>query len=316
MESQPALKKETILEKYLRIKVNHFPVQNPVNYIVKDGNQELHLHSVEFPNKGELKGVVFFIPGYGEYVDFFGTYFEDYAKQGFRVFAFDRRGFGKSEGVRGDIGPDIVQDILGFIDLVVEQFSLQSSKKYLYGISMGSMLCARVIQLKPEYFEGAMLTVPWFATPEGEELGFFKRLALRFISCCSRDKVVPRTPRTPEFEEFFHHRSANDPFQVSFIKYHTVNSALDLQDLVRNDIDKIRIPIFMGLAGQDWLVSNKVSEEYFERFPNQHKKKVFHQDSLHQLYNQDGQYQIMQKESLDWLISINDGTFLDLSSSN
>ena len=60
--------------------------------------------------------------GYGEYVDIYGTYFEVFAKQGFRIFAFDRRGFGKSEGLRGDMGPDLVGDQFHFIDTVVKTF--------------------------------------------------------------------------------------------------------------------------------------------------------------------------------------------------
>ena len=64
----------------------------------------LKFHTAEYPHEGELKGVIFFVPGYGEYVDFFGTFFEPIAKQGYRVLGFDRRGFGKSEGVRGDVG--------------------------------------------------------------------------------------------------------------------------------------------------------------------------------------------------------------------
>ena len=36
--------------------------------------------------------------GYGEHVDLYGEYVSAFAKGGFRVFGFDRRGFGKSEG--------------------------------------------------------------------------------------------------------------------------------------------------------------------------------------------------------------------------
>ena len=61
------------------------------------------------------------------------------------MFGFDRHGFGKSEGKRGDIGPDAVKESLIFIDKVVEAKSLKDAKKYIFSISMGSIMTARMI---------------------------------------------------------------------------------------------------------------------------------------------------------------------------
>ena len=74
------------------------------------------MHTVEYPNEGELKGVIFVFLGYGGYCDFYGDHFKEIAKAGFRVFGFDRHGFGKSEGIRADIGPDLMGDQFRFVD--------------------------------------------------------------------------------------------------------------------------------------------------------------------------------------------------------
>ena len=101
---------ETYLSRYLKLEIQPFPVQNPINFTTRVNNVDVKLHTVEYPNEGELKGVIFLFPGYGGYCDFYGSHFKEIAKAGFRVFGFDRHGFGKSEGLRADIGPDLMGD--------------------------------------------------------------------------------------------------------------------------------------------------------------------------------------------------------------
>ena len=66
--------------------------------------------------------MVFVFVGYGAYIDFYGIHFKEFANAGFRVFGMDRHGFGKSEGDRGDLGPNQVIDQINFVDAVVEKY--------------------------------------------------------------------------------------------------------------------------------------------------------------------------------------------------
>jgi len=193
---------ETYLSRYLKIDKIDFPVQNPINFTMTVDNREVKIHTVEYPNEGELKGIIFVFVGYGAYVDFYGGYFKDLAKAGYRMFGMDRHGFGKSEGVRGDVGPNIIETQFRFVDKIVETFNLQNEKKFIFGISLGGLIGLRMMELRPDYFSGAMLNVPWFANSEEIKIGFVKRLALKAMSALFRARILNLPSKGEEFDEF------------------------------------------------------------------------------------------------------------------
>ncbi len=63
----------------------------------------IKFYTVEYPNQGELKGVIYFVPGYGEYCDLYGNYFREFAASGFRVFSSGKRGFVKAKDKEGKL---------------------------------------------------------------------------------------------------------------------------------------------------------------------------------------------------------------------
>lgn len=118
--AQPKTEQRTILQKFIAVKKEEFPVQKPFIYKSACSNK-FNLHTAEYPQDGDLKGVMFLILGYGEFSDLYGAYFKDFAKEGIRIFSYDRKGFGKSEGARGRVGKHLEEECLGFIDLVIKE---------------------------------------------------------------------------------------------------------------------------------------------------------------------------------------------------
>ena len=112
----------------------------------------------------------------------YGQYFSAFARAGCSVFAYSRKGFGKSEGRRGRVGSHIVEECLDFIYLVVRERKLEKVKKYLYGVSMGGLLAARVAIENTDFFDGIILTVPWFESLESQGINQVKKLAVRSAS--------------------------------------------------------------------------------------------------------------------------------------
>ena len=131
------------------------------------------------------------IAGYGVFVDIYGSYFEPFAKAGIRVFGYDRKGFGRSQGERGRAGDHIVEECLGFIDLVVKERGYEDVKKYVYGVSMGGMLSARIAVERPEYFAGMVLCVPWLAL--FTKITGFMKIAFNIGCALSGNKSLPMT---------------------------------------------------------------------------------------------------------------------------
>ena len=118
-----------------------------------------------------------------------------FAKAGIRVFSYDRKGYGKSEGVKGRADSYVLQDCLAFIDHVVKERSLEDAKKFIYGVSMGGLLATRAAIERPDYFAGVILTVPWIDSWEQHNIGAFKKcLGFAIGTVFPRFVVDTRTP--------------------------------------------------------------------------------------------------------------------------
>ena len=100
--------------------------------------------------------------GYGEHCDLYGEYVSAFAKAGFRVFGCDRRGFGKSQGRKAKLGNSLVEDFLGYVDLVVKEHHLEKEKKFLYGFSLGGVTVTKALIDRPNYFDGIVMALPSF----------------------------------------------------------------------------------------------------------------------------------------------------------
>jgi alpha-beta hydrolase superfamily lysophospholipase len=75
---------------------------NEFDYKVRSKEFEgLKLCNYEYPTKYIPKALLLYVPGFGETALYKGYFFKKFADNGIRTFAFDRRGFGLSEGKRG-----------------------------------------------------------------------------------------------------------------------------------------------------------------------------------------------------------------------
>jgi hypothetical protein len=65
-----------------------------------------------YETKGNPTALLFFLPGYGDYAKYYGYFFKKFAeKHSIRTYAMDRRGFGESQGKRGDVlGHEMITD--------------------------------------------------------------------------------------------------------------------------------------------------------------------------------------------------------------
>ncbi|CDW89639.1 UNKNOWN [Stylonychia lemnae] len=300
-------KEETYLEKFLKIDSKPFPISDSVDYYSQTSPDQIKLHYVEHPNQGDLKGVLFVFLGYGAYIDFYGNHFSQFASQGFRVFGLDREGFGKSGGERGVFGVDPLQDQIDFVDFIVEQNNLQDTKKYIFGVSLGALLSARMVQLRPQYFDGIIHIVPYYRNHDSIEVSGFKRFLLKSICFFNGYGVIARKSRTPEFDEFQSYLIEQDIDSVVLIRYKQVEYGLKIQDDFQREILKFtHIPLFVAKAEGDWVVSNEEIDRVYELNTNPSKQLVNYRGAIHAMMQQDGYYQQIVKDSLEWLQRINE----------
>lgn len=220
-----------------------------------------------------MRGVIFFACGYGETVDMYGGYFEEYARQGFRVFSFDYRGFGLSPGEPATISSRAVKDFVAFIDLVVAEYDLHCAQKFLYGVSLGAVLCAQVALERPYCFVGMILINPWFQDYTKPSKTLKKFLSSKFF----QTKVVT-LDSSPDEAELLLTFMKQIPNYVSEIKAKSLYRIYKFQEEVINRFQKENLThVFFGLGKMDRRVSNKVATSLL-KVKSKDKEKITDKD--------------------------------------
>ncbi len=99
---------------------------------------------------------------------------------GFCVVAFDHRGMGKSEGIRGRIDniSTHINDAMLFIEEVEKIYKNEKKvPKFLSGLSLGGMTSYKIIEKYSEMFNGVIFYAPAFKMQFGKfTIGLVKTL--------------------------------------------------------------------------------------------------------------------------------------------
>ena len=149
-EIEPEVEKESSLppeevefqRKYLDFKVSRWPEVNGIEITRPDykGNGSVKLQTYRYPElTDDLKGVVTFLHGYGDYSGRYAYFARKFAENGYDFNAIDQRGFGHSEGRRGvfESKEIVMDDLLTFVDKVDERYGGKDVPHFLVGQSMG-----------------------------------------------------------------------------------------------------------------------------------------------------------------------------------
>lgn len=112
-------------------------VKTVQDWIEKDG---VKLYTKEWIPAGTILADVVFIHGFVEHIERYNHVFNEFAKQGLDVFAWDQRGFGQSnngdKSLNGRTGgwPQVFSDI----DMMVSRQKHKERPLFLFGHSMVS----------------------------------------------------------------------------------------------------------------------------------------------------------------------------------
>ena len=106
VEKKSALspEEEEYKRKYLDYKVSRWPELNGIEMVRPDykGNGTVKLQTYRYPELTDnLKGVVTFLHGYGDYSGRYAYFARKFAENGYDFNTIDQRGFGHSDGRRG-----------------------------------------------------------------------------------------------------------------------------------------------------------------------------------------------------------------------
>jgi lysophospholipase len=211
--------------------------------------------------RGERRGSLILLHGFGEHSGRYAHVAEWYAGRGIAVFALDQRGHGLSPGLRGHIArfAQYLSDIVSLRKLVAAE---APGPQLLHGQSFGGLVALRFLETSPTGVIGAVLTSPFLAVamkvPRWKEtLG--NALAdilpsLRVptginLDHLSTDPEVGRAAR-------------NDPLGHTVMTPRAYQEIKAAQRHVAEERERLRVPLFFGLAGDDRIVSRLTSQRF------------------------------------------------------
>jgi len=149
----------------LRLK---YPEEQVIDLLVQEGDDLIQLHTYHYPSQSKegRQGVVFYLHGYGTYAGNTAYFFKAFAEEGFDVFCYDQRGFGKSEGERGFIesADQLYHDNWKFIDTVIGKYKLEGLPYFLVGTSFGGLQSFNMAMMREGFFKGVGLIVPYLSS--------------------------------------------------------------------------------------------------------------------------------------------------------
>ena len=95
--TNPRRSYNSLIKKYSGVKRQPFPTIDPFPFESKDKEFDgLKLTTFEYKKVGNPKALIFFLPGFGESVNYYGYFFRRMAESGYAVYGFDQRGTGMS----------------------------------------------------------------------------------------------------------------------------------------------------------------------------------------------------------------------------
>jgi alpha-beta hydrolase superfamily lysophospholipase len=258
------------------------------------------LYGQEWKPEGKQKAAIVMVHGLGEHSGRYEHVAEAFTQAGYSLTAFDLRGHGKSEGIRGH-APSyaaIMEDITHNVDLAKEHFP--GLPVFIYGHSLGGNLTLYYCLTQNPQIKGAIVTSPGLATaapvpPVKLALG---KLMYNLMPAMQMDNGLLRSglSRDPEVEKIY----SNDPLVHPKI---SARLALDLINNGKFIIDhaaEFPIPLLLMQGTGDYIVNPPMTKTFANAAPL--SKITFKEwdGYYHELHNEPEKAQVL-KTITDWL---------------
>jgi alpha-beta hydrolase superfamily lysophospholipase len=258
------------------------------------------LYGQEWKPEGKQKAAIVMVHGLGEHSGRYEHVAEAFTQAGYSLTAFDLRGHGKSEGIRGH-APSyaaIMEDITHNVDLAKEHFP--GLPVFIYGHSLGGNLTLYYCLTQNPQIKGAIVTSPGLATaapvpPVKLALG---KLMYNLMPAMQMDNGLLRSglSRDPEVEKKY----SADPLVHPKI---SARLALDLINNGKFIIDhaaEFPIPLILMQGTGDYIVNPPMTKTFANAAPL--SKITFKEwdGYYHELHNEPEKAQVL-KTITDWL---------------
>ncbi len=229
------------------------------------------------------RGVLVMTHGLAEHSECYHHVARELCDDGWKVYGWDMRGHGRSEGKRGYVRSiqEYIDDLGVFVDKVIPH----KESPVFFGHSMGGLVTIRFVEtMKPQ---AKALTLSSPALGLSVQVPRFKEalahIAIKWVPTLTMYNEIKYEDLTRDEEMLKAHYSDN-------LRHDKISPGLFLS-MMENfskaaaDIDEIKVPVFLQLSGEDRIVSTEASHEFFDKLGVKNKEIHVYADSLHEVFN-------------------------------
>ena len=203
------------------------------------------------------------------------------AQNGINVLAFDRRGSGKSAGVKGHVNS--YRDFYLDIDAAISYCEQLDPNKpiHIIATSFGSLIAFSYQLFHPGKISSISLLTPVLYTLNNNQYSFTDKLKILFGSS---DNYFPTVTKLEDYTSSIPNLEwlKKDPLVCAKVTAQFLKATLKLRKYARKAVNEINIPMFLLLAKQDLLVDNsKAVEKLYDPYKGSKNLKFY--DSKHVL---------------------------------
>ncbi|MCS6848967.1 MAG: alpha/beta hydrolase [Anaerolineae bacterium] len=232
--------------------------------------------------EGEVRGSAVLAHGIFEHSGRYHHVAERFTRRGYRVWALDHYGHGRSAGPRG-----YIQHLNHFIDdlrLVVELATQETGHKpVLLGHSMGGAISALYAVRYQETLRALVLSSPALRI---HAPGFVIAIG-RIVS-----NIIPAAPIPSGLSQPATHNAAweawkaRDELQHSRLTVRTARFIVDAGEEARAKAHMLRIPVLLLVAGDDTYVDKRGAHEFFANLPPGVGELYEYAGFYHEIFNE------------------------------
>lgn len=258
------------------------------------------IYGQEWKPDGKVKAAIALVHGLGEHSGRYSHVAEAFTAAGFSLTAFDLRGHGKSDGVRGH-APSyeaLMADISQNINLAKEHFP--GLPIFLYGHSLGGNLSLYYCLTQKSQLKGAIVTSPGLgtATPVPAVKLALGKILYSLLPATQMDNGLDRSglSRDPEVEKKY----SADPLVHPKI---SARLAMDLFSGGKYIIDhaaEFPLPLLLMQGSADRIVNPPLTKLFANTAPLSKITYKEWEGFYHELHNEPEKAKVL-KTMVDWL---------------
>jgi 2-dehydropantoate 2-reductase len=203
-------------------------------------------------------------------------------EQGYSVYAPDRPGWGQSSGRRGHLAS--YEDLLAMVDTLQNLMRKEHQCIHLAGLSWGGKAAVYIALRRPHVFSRLALIAPGLCPSRSPSL-LQKLSVARGILAGNGLNTIPLPIAVDDFTTRSERQAyiQTDPSRIKEVTAAFCLESVKMDRYIAEEIERLRIPTLLLLAGKDSIIDNQATQALLERAPHSQLTVHTHEDAAHSL---------------------------------